>query len=67
MSEEEEDLIGVSQFCDHWWTEICKKVRRAVVFLDDPSAECLHWNGGIQRLVEAGVEDVKVQLQIGHI
>lgn len=56
----EEDLISVSQFCEHWWTEIAKKARRAVVFIDDPSAECLHWNGGIQRLLQAGAEDIKV-------
>ncbi len=49
----------VSQFDSHWWTEICKRVRRAVVFIDGNAAECLHWNGGLARLYESGVEAVK--------
>ena len=60
MSDDSEDLISVSQFCEHWWTEISKKARRAVVFIDDAAAESLHWNGGIQRFTQAGMEDIKV-------
>lgn len=46
-----ERVVVVSS--DHWWTEISKKVCRAVVFLDTVAAECLHWNGGLVRLTEA--------------
>ncbi|XP_037803217.1 sec1 family domain-containing protein 2-like [Penaeus monodon] len=42
-----------------WWAEACKKVKNAVVFVDNASAECLHWNGGLARLVEAGAKNVK--------
>ena len=46
--------VSVSQFSEHWWTEICKKVKRAVVFLDAAACECLHWHGGLVRLQESG-------------
>lgn len=42
-----------------WWAEACKKVKNAVVFVDNASAECLHWNGGLARLVDAGAKNVK--------
>ncbi|XP_045623964.2 sec1 family domain-containing protein 2 isoform X2 [Procambarus clarkii] len=42
-----------------WWTEACKKVKNAVVFLDNNTAECLHWSGGLTRLVNAGAKNVK--------
>ena len=51
---------AVTQFGDHWWGEICKKSRRAVVFIDNAAAECLHWHGGLLRLERhGGVEAVK--------
>ena len=54
------DSIAVAQFGDHWWGEICKKSRRAVVFIDNAAAECLHWHGGLLRLErQGGVEAVK--------
>jgi hypothetical protein len=52
-------MAAVKQFGDHFWSEICKKVRRSVVFIDATAAECLHWNGGLARLRESGVEAVK--------
>lgn len=42
-----------------WWTEACKKVKNAVVFIDNYTAECLHWSGGLTRLVNAGAKNVK--------
>nr|XP_053636407.1 sec1 family domain-containing protein 2-like [Cherax quadricarinatus] len=42
-----------------WWIEACKKVKNAVVFLDNNTAECLHWSGGLTRLVNAGAKNVK--------
>ena len=54
------DGTAVAQFGDHWWGEICKKSRRAVVFIDSAAAECLHWHGGLLRLERyGGVEAVK--------
>ena len=51
---------AVAQFGDHWWGEICKKTRRAVVFIDGVAAECLHWHGGLLRLErDGGAEAVR--------
>ena len=41
------------------WDSICDHVNKAVVFLDAPSAECLHWTGGMQMLLRAGAINVK--------
>ena len=51
---------AVAQFGEHWWGEICKKTRRAVVFIDGAAAECLHWHGGLLRLErDGGAEAVR--------
>lgn len=42
-----------------WWTEACKKVKNAVIFIDNYTSECLHWSGGLTRLVNAGAKNVK--------
>lgn len=39
--------------------EVCKKVKGAIVFIDDYSGECLHWHGGLLRLLESGATTVK--------
>ncbi|XP_076315450.1 sec1 family domain-containing protein 2-like [Tachypleus tridentatus] len=44
---------------DHWWTEVCYKVKKSVVYLDNPAAECLHWHGGLLRLLDAGALHVR--------
>ena len=41
------------------WDKICSHVNHAVVFIDNPAAEVLHWHGGLTRLVKAGATDVK--------
>ncbi|XP_077462915.1 sec1 family domain-containing protein 2 isoform X2 [Stigmatopora argus] len=42
------------------WDRVLSKVNRAVVFMDDPSAESLHWSaGGAAALFEAGARNVK--------
>ena len=51
--------VSVGQFCDHWWNEIGKKVKRAAVFLDGGAAEGIHWHGGLVRLQECGASHVK--------
>lgn len=33
-----------------YWKEIAKKCNRAVVFIDNAAAECLHWAGGVELL-----------------
>jgi len=40
----------VRDFNSHVWGEVAKKCRRAAVFIDQPTAECLHWTGGLSRL-----------------
>ncbi|XP_075226847.1 sec1 family domain-containing protein 2-like isoform X2 [Lycorma delicatula] len=39
---------------DTWWQEVYKKVKNAVVFIDNPLCECLHWHGGVIKLFNAG-------------
>ena len=41
------------------WESICYHVNKAVVFLDGPATECLHWVGGMQMLLKAGAVNVK--------
>lgn len=41
------------------WHKVLPKVKRAVVFMDDRCAECLHWSGGAAALFEAGATNVK--------
>ena len=43
----------------HVWERVCDSVNKAVVFLDSPSAEILHWNGGAMLLFNSGAVDVK--------
>ena len=43
----------------HPWESICHHVNRAVVFLDGPATECLHWVGGMHMLLKAGATNVK--------
>ncbi|XP_053380994.1 sec1 family domain-containing protein 2-like isoform X2 [Mercenaria mercenaria] len=38
---------------------ICSHANRAVVFIDTISAELLHWQGGLLKLINAGATDVK--------
>ncbi|CAH1787281.1 unnamed protein product [Owenia fusiformis] len=39
--------------------DVLLKVKKAVVFIDDSSAECLHWNLGVIELFKAGALAVK--------
>lgn len=41
------------------WKEVLVDVNKAVVFIDNPCAEILHWNGGLCTLTQAGAVDVK--------
>lgn len=41
------------------WETVLSKVNRAVVFLDGPCAESLHWSGGAALLFGAGARNVK--------
>ncbi|XP_068243178.1 sec1 family domain-containing protein 2-like isoform X2 [Palaemon carinicauda] len=50
---------NVKHLSEAWWKEACKKVKNGVVFIDNPTAECLHWSGGLSRLVDAGAKNVK--------
>ncbi|XP_032427735.1 sec1 family domain-containing protein 2 isoform X1 [Xiphophorus hellerii] len=41
------------------WEKVFAKVKKAVVFMDDRSAEALHWSGGAAALLQAGARNVK--------
>lgn len=50
---------SVKEFGKAWWAEIYNRTIGAVVFLDDASAECLHWDGGLFNLLLGGAVAVK--------
>lgn len=50
---------SVKEFGKAWWTEVYNRIIGAVVFLDDASAECLHWDGGLFNLLSGGAISVK--------
>ncbi|XP_077986469.1 sec1 family domain-containing protein 2-like [Glandiceps talaboti] len=41
------------------WEDVYEKVKKAVVFIDNACAECLHWNGGAIQLFGNGAAEVK--------
>ncbi|KAM8938693.1 sec1 family domain-containing protein 2 isoform 1-T1 [Pelodytes ibericus] len=49
----------LSAFCLKVWEPVLAKARRAVVFMDTPCAEILHWCGGLEMLFSAGAVNVK--------
>ncbi|KAI4889997.1 hypothetical protein NFI96_000148 [Prochilodus magdalenae] len=49
-----------ASFPSHVWEKVLSKVKKAVVFMDEPCAESLHWSvGGAAALFEAGARNVK--------
>ncbi|KAG8453668.1 hypothetical protein GDO86_000342, partial [Hymenochirus boettgeri] len=50
---------GLAAFCVKVWEPVLAKARRAVVFIDSPCAEVLHWCGGFEQLLCAGASNVK--------
>ncbi len=51
--------INILSKCRSVWEEVATKVNKAVVFMDDVSAENLHWNGGAMLLIQAGATNIK--------
>ncbi|XP_022085168.1 sec1 family domain-containing protein 2-like isoform X2 [Acanthaster planci] len=45
--------------CRAGWETVCHHVSKAVVFVDSPMAECLHWCIGAGMLLRAGAIDIK--------
>ena len=52
-------MASVSSVCAAHWDKISSYVNHAVVFIDNVSAEVLHWHGGLMRLLSAGATDVR--------
>ena len=50
---------NIAEHCHRLWAKIFEKVRKSVVFIDNESAESLHWVGGASRMFEAGATDIK--------
>lgn len=48
-----------TSFPGQMWEKVLSKVNKALVFMDDPCAESLHWSGGAALLVSAGAHNVK--------
>ncbi|XP_043939111.1 sec1 family domain-containing protein 2 [Protopterus annectens] len=51
--------LGLSDSLQKPWETVFTKVKRAVVFMDAPSAESLHWYGGALKMFEAGALNIK--------
>lgn len=49
----------LKEFNKACWSEVYNRIIGAVVYLDDYSAECLHWNGGLFSLLTGGASAVK--------
>lgn len=52
-------VMTLYQFSQIGWREACKKVNKAVVYIDNEGAECLHWSGGLTQMIAAGAVTVK--------
>ncbi|XP_073501599.1 sec1 family domain-containing protein 2 [Phyllobates terribilis] len=50
---------GLTAFSQKVWEPVLAKSRRAVVFMDEPCAEVLHWCGGVELFLAAGALNVK--------
>ncbi|KAM3965112.1 sec1 family domain-containing protein 2 [Aphomia sociella] len=50
---------SVKEFSKAWWSEVYNRIIGAAVYLDDASAECLHWDGGLFNLLTGGAVSVK--------
>jgi len=48
------DTWNVSECGQEWWDHARKKMKNAIVYMDDLSCECLHWNGGVASVFKAG-------------
>lgn len=44
---------------EHNWAEVFKNFRDGLVFLDDSTAEALHWNGGLKRAFDSGAVSIE--------
>lgn len=52
-------MVSIKDVSLTWWLEVYRRVKDASVFLDNPSAECLHWTGGIMDMLKEGATSVK--------
>ncbi|XP_056413994.1 sec1 family domain-containing protein 2 isoform X2 [Hyla sarda] len=50
---------GLTAFSQKVWEPVVAKSRRAVVFMDEPCAEVLHWCGGLELFLAAGAVNIK--------
>lgn len=51
---------SVKEFSNAWWAEVYNRIIGAIVFIDEATAECLHWEGGIFNLMFNGAKCVKL-------
>lgn len=58
-SESDKMIDFVDEYHKKWWKHVYKQVSGAVVFIEDSLAECLHWDGGLFNLINAGAVGVK--------
>ncbi|VVC97546.1 unnamed protein product [Leptidea sinapis] len=49
----------LKEFNKNWWIEVYNRIIGAIVFIDDCTAESLHWDGGLFNLLQGGAVGVK--------
>ncbi|XP_077286035.1 sec1 family domain-containing protein 2-like [Arctopsyche grandis] len=60
MDSEQQNIVDyVGDYHKYWWQQVYQRVLGGVVFIEDCLAECLHWDGGLFNLVDAGAISVK--------
>ncbi|KOB69594.1 Sec1 family domain-containing protein 2 [Operophtera brumata] len=51
---------SVKEFTSACWAEVYNRIIGAVVFVDEATAECLHWEGGLFNIMFNGAKCVKL-------
>lgn len=51
--------ISLKDYSRENWGEVYNRIIGATVFIEDACAECLHWEGGLMNLLDAGAVTVK--------
>lgn len=53
------DVPNIAEFGRAWWDQARKKMKNSLVYLDAVTCECLHWNGGVASIFEAGATAIR--------
>lgn len=51
--------LTLTDLSRHFWTEIRKKVKKSLIFIDEPGIENLHFNGGLKSVLQSGINGIR--------